>query len=212
MFHPISLENWPRAETYRHFMEEVPCTYSMCVNLDISRFLPVVREKGLKFFPTFLYGLSLVVNRHREFRMRLDEQGNPGYFDQVNPCFTVFHPEQECFSNVWTQFEPDFDTFYQRYLEDMAEFGEKTESKPMEEGNTFDVSCIPWASFTGFNLNLPKAYGYFAPIFTVGKYFEESGKIKLPLAIQVHHAVCDGFHVSRLVNELQEWADVFSPS
>ena len=26
----------------------------------------------------------------------------------------------------------------------------------------------------------------------------------LPLAIQVHHAVCDGFHICRFVNELQE--------
>ena len=29
-------------------------------------------------------------------------------------------------------------------------------------------------------------------------------KIILPLAIQVHHAVCDGFHICRFVNELQE--------
>ncbi len=32
---------------------------------------------------------------------------------------------------------------------------------------------------------------------------------KLPLAVQVHHAVCDGFHVSRLINELQSWLDAF---
>ena len=209
MFHPISLETWPRAETYRHFMEEVPCTYSICVSLDISRFLPAVRENGLRFFPFFLYGLSLAVNEHREFRMRLDAEGKLGYFDTVDPCYTVFHPEQEGFSTVWTEFEPDFDAFYRLYLADMEVYGGRTASKPMGDGNTFDVSCIPWTSFTGFNLNLPKGYGYFAPIFTVGKYFEEAEKIKLPLAAQVHHAVCDGFHVSRLLNELQEWLDHF---
>ena len=42
------------------------------------------------------------------------------------------------------------------------------------------------------------------PIFTLGKYYEEDGKILLPLAVQVHHAVCDGFHICRFVNELQE--------
>ncbi len=26
----------------------------------------------------------------------------------------------------------------------------------------------------------------------------------MPLALQVHHAVADGFHAARLVNELQE--------
>lgn len=44
----------------------------------------------------------------------------------------------------------------------------------------------------------------FQKIDTLGKYYEEDGKILLPLAVQVHHAVCDGFHICRFVNELQE--------
>ena len=42
------------------------------------------------------------------------------------------------------------------------------------------------------------------PIFTMGKYQEENGRTLLPLAIQVHHGVCDGFHLCRFVNSLQE--------
>lgn len=38
----------------------------------------------------------------------------------------------------------------------------------------------------------------------MGKYYKEDKKTILPLAIQVHHAVCDGFHICRFVNELQE--------
>lgn len=38
----------------------------------------------------------------------------------------------------------------------------------------------------------------------MGKFEEEGGKILLPLAVQLHHAVCDGFHLCRLVNELQD--------
>lgn len=70
--------------------------------------------------------------------------------------------------------------------------------------NVFTISSIPWVSFTGFNLNLPKATDYLLPIFTTGKYFQENGKTWLPIAIQVHHAVCDGYHLSRFVNELQK--------
>ena len=29
----------------------------------------------------------------------------------------------------------------------------------------------------------------------------------LPLAVQVHHGVTDGFHVGRFFNRLQAWAD-----
>lgn len=33
------------------------------------------------------------------------------------------------------------------------------------------------------------------------------GRVLLPLAVQVHHGVCDGFHTCRLVNELQQLLD-----
>ena len=77
-------------------------------------------------------------------------------------------------------------------------------AKPNPPENTFPVSMIPWTSFEGFNLNLQNGYDYLLPIFTFGKYYEDGGKYYIPLSIQVHHAVCDGFHVCRFINELQE--------
>lgn len=88
----------------------------------------------------------------------------------------------------------------------MQKYGNKQGmiGKPNAPENTFPVSMIPWSTFEGFNLNLQKGYDYLIPIFTMGKYYQEDGRIILPLAIQVHHAVCDGFHICRFVNELQE--------
>lgn len=44
-------------------------------------------------------------------------------------------------------------------------------------------------------------------MFTFGKYYNRDGKVLLPFAVQVHHSVCDGFHVAVLINELQELCD-----
>lgn len=69
--------------------------------------------------------------------------------------------------------------------------------------NTFNVSMIPWTSFEGFNLNLEKGFAYLLPIFTFGKYEQINNRYIIPMSVQVHHAVCDGFHVCHLINELQ---------
>ena len=50
---------------------------------------------------------------------------------------------------------------------------------------------------------------FLLPIFTMGKFFERSGKRLLPLAIQVHHAVCDGYHLGVFVEKLQGYIDQF---
>ena len=101
---------------------------------------------------------------------------------------------------------PDFETFVAAYENDMQRYGSNHGmiGKPDVPENVFTVSMIPWSTFESFNLNLQKGYDYLIPIFTMGKYCEEDGKILLPLAVQVHHAVCDGFHICRFVNELQE--------
>ena len=108
--------------------------------------------------------------------------------------------------DVWTEYDEDFSVFYERYLRDRKEYGgrEMKPSKPYEGENLFNVSCIPWASFTGFGLNVPKSTRFFSPIFTVGKYYLREGKLYMPFAAQVHHAVCDGWHVAAFVNGLQE--------
>lgn len=210
-FHIIDIKNWKRKEYFEHYFSTIPCTYSMTVNLDITHLLATIQNHSTKLYPLMIFGISSIVNRHEEFRMAVDEQGNVGYFDEVSPNYTVFHKDDETFSDIWTEYSSDFPTFYARYLEDMSLFGDLKGmvGKPTQDSHLFNISCIPWATFTGFNLNLEKGYDYLPPIFTIGKYFSENGKTLLPLAIQVHHAVCDGFHIARFVNELQEWEKTF---
>ena len=75
--------------------------------------------------------------------------------------------------------------------------------------NSFNISMVPWLEFTGFNINVFDEGKFLLPIFTMGKYFERDGKRFLPLAIQAHHAVCDGYHVGLFVEKLQEYVNKF---
>ena len=137
--------------------------------------------------------------------MALDENGSPGSFDQLSPSYTVFHPKTETFSCLWTEYTPDYALFLRRYEEDMRLYGEVEafEAKPNTPAASFNVSMIPWQSFSSFHLELPRGEDYLLPIFTLGRYRPVEGKLLLPLALQVHHAVCDGFHACRFVEELQ---------
>lgn len=209
-FNIINQNEWNRKNTYDQFYNNSPCTFSMTVNIDITSLYKTVKCNNLKLFPTILFGLSHVVNSHKEFRMDLNSDGQVGYYDVSNPYFTIFHNETETFTNVWTEYDSDYTVFIQNYHRDMMKYeNDCVNSRPILSNNLFNVSCIPWTSFTGFNLNLQKGYDYFPPIFTIGKFYEENEKYMLPLALQVHHAVCDGYHVARFINELQELVDSF---
>jgi len=205
-FKLIDVSKWHRKEYFDHYLNHIACTYSMTLNLDLTNLIKEIKKKEIKLCPTMIYLLSMIVNKHEEFRTALDSNRRVGVFDLLHPSYAIFQKEHETFTNVWTEYNPLFSEFYEQYLLDVQKYsGVKSFiAKPNMPTNVFNISSIPWISFTGFNLNLPKITDYLLPIFTTGKYFENNGKIELPIAIQLHHAVCDGFHLARFVSELQE--------
>ncbi|MFR1758131.1 MAG: CatA-like O-acetyltransferase [Christensenellaceae bacterium] len=203
-FHRIAVEHWARKEHYEHFMQEVVCSYSMTADLDITRL------KGQRLYPAMLWLLTDTVQAIPEFRTAATEEGL-GVYDGMTPAYTVFHQQTKTFSCLWTAFSEDYPTFLKAYEADLEAYGTDVHyiAKPGRPANSFDVSVLPWACFTGFHLNIAGDGKYLLPIFTIGRKFERDGRLYLPLAIQVHHAVCDGYHICLFVNTLQEKIERF---
>ncbi|MFC8291618.1 CatA-like O-acetyltransferase [Streptomyces sp. NPDC057242] len=202
---PIDLETWPRRQHFEHYRRAVPCTYSMTVELDVTAFAAALRRSPRKTYLAQVWALSAVVNRHDEFRMCLTASGGPAVWPVVHPAFTVLNPERETFACVWVPHDPDFGAFHDAAAPLLAEHARATDFFPQgpPPPNAFDVSSLPWTSFTGFDLNIGGGWDHLAPIFTLGRYVEREGRVLLPLALQAHHAAADGFHSARLVEELR---------
>ena len=53
-FTPIDLSTWPRREHFHYYRNQLPCGYSVTVQLDVTRFRAMLERKGLKFYPSFI--------------------------------------------------------------------------------------------------------------------------------------------------------------
>lgn len=207
-FIPIQTGQWDRQPYFDHYFKQNRCTFSMTANIEITLLLGELKKRGMKLYPAFLYMLSRIVNAHVEFRMDIREE-QVGYWEQMSPCYTIFHPENHTFSAIWTEYSSSCRSFMELYREDQLRYGESMGlfTKKDMPPHTFSVSMIPWVSFTCFNLNLDHGGSYLLPIITGGKYFQEGKHVLLPVSLQVHHAVCDGYHAGMFLQELQQLAD-----
>ena len=95
----------------------------MTVKLDISK----LKKDGKKLYPTLLYGVTTILNRHEEFRTALDKNGQVGVFSEMLPCYTIFHKETETFSSIWTEFTADYTEFLQNYQKDIDAYHRASE-------------------------------------------------------------------------------------
>lgn len=210
MFNKINLSTWERREHYNHFMNNLRCNYSMTVNIDITKLLEYVHKENFRLYPAIIHICSSVINSHYEFRMAKDSDGTLGYFDNSHPSYTVFNDETKTFSGIWTAAESKFATFYKNFLQDVSQYSSTIKYAPKDNQpqNTYYISCLPWTSFTALNVQIHDDGATLTPRFTIGKYFEDQGKILLPFSAEFHHAVCDGYHASLFFNHVQTLANL----
>lgn len=206
----IDIEDWKRKEHFAAYRTAVKCGFSLTVKLDISQLIPFIKERGYKFYPVMIYLITKAVNQHPEFKMAMKE-GELIVWDKVNPVYTVLHTDTETFSALTVphkdsliEFIDGYDVVLQKNINNRSFFPEKAPD------NHFNISALPWIHFDSFNLNIADFTDYFAPSFTIGKYQLEGNKMLMPLAIQVHHAVCDGIHVAKLIDTLEEYCNTVS--
>lgn len=205
--HPFEMSTWTRREHFEHYRHRRPTYFAITIEVDATALDTRLRATGRKTYPAHIWALASVVNKHDEFRMTLDSQGNPATWDVVDPSFTVFNAQRETFANVWAPYDDDFEVFQAQLTTLLAQH--RTATTPFPQGfpppsNLFDISSLPWASFTGFTLHVENGWEHFSPVFTLGKYTEKDGRLLMPVALQIHHAIADGFHACRLLEDLQE--------
>lgn len=200
----IDLAAWPRREHFEHYRSRVPCSYAITVDLDVTELRAASRRTGTKTYAAQVWALATVVNRHEEFRMTLVDEA-PAIWPLLHPAYTVFNPDRETFACVSTPYDTDFGAFQARMGEDVAEHRHATRMFPQEDlpANYFDVSSLPWTSFSSFALSIKDSWDHLTPIFTLGRYEERGQETYLPLAVQIHHAAADGFHTARFVEDLR---------
>ncbi len=207
-FNIVDLDSWERKEYFNHYFNNVKCTYSITTNINITSLVSVLAKHKIKTYPSLIYIVTKAINNNQNFRYALNEQGKLGYWDEMVAEYTIFHDDDKTFSSIYTEFSNSFPQFYQNYCDDMRLYknrkGLVTKKSPR---HSFTISCVPWVTFTGFNLNIYNGENYLSPIITWGKYIKENKKVLLPFSVQIHHAVADGYHTSKLINEIQNLAD-----
>src|SRR5690606_12832467 len=164
-FNKIDVDNWKRKEIFNHFLDQ-RTTFSITTEIDISALYQNIKQQTYKFYPVFIFLVTSVINSNTAFRTGYNSEGNLGYWDKLEPLYTVFDSVSESFSGIWTTGKNDFKEFYDSYLSDIECYsgsGKLFLKTPIPE-NTFSISMIPWTSFTGFNLNINNNSDYLLPI------------------------------------------------
>lgn len=189
-FHLLDRAAWPRSEHFDYYIRTVKCRYDLTAHLAVTALRERGKALGLRFYPLLLYITARAINANREFRMGFNEHGAPGYWDFINPSYTIFHDDDKTFSDVWSEYDESFPVFYQNVL---ARHGnlQRYQRRPGQTGQAGQLlSHVRAAVAELYRHGHVQATEppFLPPIITFGKYFAQGPDTLLPIAVSVHHA------------------------
>ena len=199
----IDQNNWARREHYNHFKNLEYPYFSLCFTFDISQLRHFCRKNKLSITYSLVYLSSRCANNIPEFRLRIRE-GEVVEHEIVHPSFTVLR-EDETFSFCTFDDSEDPVVFFQRAQTEQARVMlQAVMDNESERDDYLFMSPLPWISFTSCTHAQGNGLKDSVPRIAWGKYYEDTAEhIQLPYSIQMHHALADGLHVGKFVEQFQ---------
>ncbi len=197
----IDLESYKRKDHYNYFKDIGYPYVGLTVNVDITEFMDNLKKTGNPFYLSFVYQVVAAANAVPEFRRRIENAQIVEYDYCLASC--VILKDDDTFGYLTLDCNQPFDEFLNEG-KTQIEVAKKTGNIEDGEnvGSLYFLSCVPWVTFTSIIQAVPLPADS-NPRITWGKYFEQDGKILIPLSVLVHHALVDGFQISQFYKKLE---------
>lgn len=203
---PIDLETWPRREHFAFFRAFAEPFFGVTVELRCDGLYRASKARGGSFWLAYLHATMQAVNAVDALALRI-EGDRVWRYERVDVSATVDRPDGT-FGFSYMRYDPDFETFEAGARAEVARVraGTGLELRQLDAA-VVHASAVPWVRFTALSHARQFGTDDASPKIAFGRLFERDGAKWLPVSVHVHHAVADGLHVGRLVEELEARLD-----
>lgn len=200
----IDITNWKRKEHFEFFSKMASPYFGIVTEVNCDECYKKSKERGQSFFANYLHKSMIAVNSVPELKYRIIDD-KVVEFDKIHAGITIGR-EDETFGFGFVHFSSDFETFNSELNDEILAVKNCSGLRLNDDDIKKDLirhSTIPWNSFSGLlhptNFDQKES----VPKITFGKFTIREGKRMLPVSIEAHHGLVDGFHIAKYLNEFQ---------
>ena len=200
----LDVERWPRRGIFELFRRYDNPYFNVCVPLDVTALLAHTRAHRQSFSIACVYLALRTANEYEPFRYRL-EGDRVRIHGRIHGGMTTLR-DDDSIAFIYFEYDADF----RRVHAEAIRAREAARATPVGRLDTQDhrtdlvhFSSLPWIEFTGLSHARNWSGEDSVPKITFGRY-HGSERVRMPISVEVHHALMDGLHVGRFLERLQE--------
>jgi len=199
----INLDTWDRKDAYRHYISFDNPSFNLTAPLEIGALYDYCKQRKQNLYFSYLYLATRVVNEIKEFHYRIENK-EVVYYEKIDCAPTVLDENKKLlFSHL------NYNHNAQQFIKNSQEVTNKVlKDKILDPGDQLSViyaTVIPWVAFTGLRHPVFNKGGNGIPVIAFGKIYEQGKHKFIPIALDVHHALMDGYHAGLFFEKLQEY-------
>ncbi|MCF2874424.1 MULTISPECIES: CatA-like O-acetyltransferase [unclassified Tenacibaculum] len=203
----LDIENWKRKQHFEHFRTLADPTFGLVADVEVSKAYQLAKEKGQSFFVKYLHACLIALNAVESFKYRIEEDGRVAIYDVINASATIARPDNT-FGFSYIEFSENIEEFNRNFLEEKERIiNSNNLFPPKYSPGCIHCSALPWVSFSSHKEPFSGNKNDSVPQLAFGKIKKEHGKMLMPIAVNVNHALIDGYDVGQFFEKFQAELD-----
>lgn len=205
MYTRVNIENWSRREHFDFFNTFDEPFFGIVTEIDCTNAYAFCKNNAIPFSLYCHYQSIVAVNQVEEFRYRI-KNDEILIFDTIHITTTIGRTDNT-FSFSFILFPASLNEFVVQAGIEIERIKKTTGLGANENTGRLDVihfSTVPWIHFTGVTHARNFKYKDSIPKITFGKYFRHNSRLMMPVSVNAHHGLMDGFHVGQYLKLFEQ--------
>lgn len=202
----LDLDTWPRKNAFEFFSQYDTPQFNICANVTITQTYRFLKNNGVNRFTAIMWLVCHAANDIKEIRYRIRGESVVEH-DVVHPSFTWLN-DDNTLTFCMAQYNPDVVVFFNNVQESV---NGRSPNPMLADQRTMDnilyISCLPWVDFTSISHPTKMDDTCAIPRISWGKFTKEKNEWRMPVSLQLHHGLADGYHSGQFFDALQNLLD-----
>ncbi|QCE43210.1 CatA-like O-acetyltransferase [Psychroserpens sp. NJDZ02] len=189
----LDINTWDRKELFQHFLKLKDPYFGVTIPFNVDKAYQYAKDKNVSFFGVYLHDCMKAINAIDNLKYRI-EDNTVQIYDTIHASATIMRP-----NNTFGFSFIDYDEELNIFLSNLSAEKRRIEGTPnlfppVNGLNCIHCSALPWLNFSGHKEPVSGVMESI-PKLAFGKVVKEENKLIMNVAINVNHALVDGYHV-----------------
>ena len=201
----IDINTWNRKEHYEFFSKMDSPYFGIVAEVDCTKAYAIAKTKKRSFFAHYFHKSMQAINCVEAFKYRIIDE-SVYVFDIIHAGTTIARADGT-FGFIYVPFSEDFDIFNSALESEILAVQNSTGLRLNNDDLKKDLirhSTLPWINFSAVLHPTSFKNKESVPKIVFGKYVEKEGKKMMPVSVEGHHGLLDGYHIALYLEAFQK--------